>query len=264
MKPMSGYVVTLLGLIIVAVGSFIGVYGQVLLRKADAEKAKRERETESHAVSSKLVSVMAALGAAKKEDSVKLTEAKLGMIQNDLEQWATNFVRTRPEMEKHFQAERLQMAKTEIQKTEHARPIFIFALRFVEESAKAYSAKSTEPIEITPVDLPNNFYDANAKVTTILRFKNGASWTAYLSAARPVDDGPSLGLAFGLRSKDGTGGMVRIRPWIEKQKLIIDKSGVLPIPNLKAEAEESELESYEETIRRLFGRLIEAQILTSG
>lgn len=264
MKAMNGYVVTVLGLMIVAVGSFIGIYGQGPLRKADAEKARREREADSHAVSSKLVSVMAAVGAAKKEDSVKLAEAKLGMIQNDLEQWATNFVRTRPEMEKHLQAERSQMTKTEIQKTERARPVFTFALRFIEETAKAYSAKSAETIEVTALDLPNNFYDVNTKGATILRFKDDASWTAYLSAARPVDDGPSLGLAFELRSKDGTMGMVRIRPWIETQELIIDKSGLLPIPNLKLEAEHSDLDSYEETIRRLFGRLIEAQILTSG
>ncbi|HEY5743005.1 MAG TPA: hypothetical protein VIS99_10740 [Terrimicrobiaceae bacterium] len=263
MKPMNGYVVTVLGLIVVAVGTFIGVYGQVLLRKADAEKARKEREIESQAVSSKLLAVMAALGAAKKEDSVKLTEAKIGMIQDDLEQWAANFVRTRPEMQKHFQAERLKVAKAEIQKTEEARPIFTFVLRFVEETAKAYSAKSEEPIEITTLDLPNNFYDTNLQTTTILRFKDGSLWTAYLSAARPVDDGPSLGLAFDLRSKDGTGGMVRIRPWVREQKLIIDKTGVLPIPNLKAEAEESELESYEKTIRHVFGRLLEAQILTS-
>ena len=75
---MNGYFVTAFGILLIGIGSWISFYGQVMLRKADAVKAQKEKERDSLAIAEKLQSVLGALGAAKEQESKKLTEEKIG------------------------------------------------------------------------------------------------------------------------------------------------------------------------------------------
>ena len=44
---MNGFTITAIGIIVVALGSMLSFYGQVVLRKADAEKAKAEAQSDA-------------------------------------------------------------------------------------------------------------------------------------------------------------------------------------------------------------------------
>ena len=259
---MNGYLVTAFGIVLIGLGSWISFYGQVLLRKADAVKAQKEKERDSLAIAEKLQSVLGALGAAKQQESKKLTEEKIGIIQSDLVQWANEFAQSQPARQKEIDAARLTSTQKEIQLSDQARPIIAFALRFIEESVRAYANKTGRDIKITIPELPLNFYSPEARQQRRILEVGNASWDAFVEAQRPLNEENPPHLYIIFQEKGGTSGTFLMTPFFHTNKLNIQAWGTLPLPDYSNMTGETDLARYEDTIRLWFRRLIEAQVLS--
>lgn len=257
---MDGHFITILGFLVIGLGSWISFRGQVVLRKADAEKAKNERKRESVEISEKFLEVMTALGAAKQEQGKKLTDDKIRLIENDLVKWADDFDQARPQKQKLFDSANLAVTQKEIQASAQCRPLFEFAMRFVEESLRAYAKRTGYDIKIELPALPENFY-ARDSTRRVIIFKGGKStWDFCAQGVPPITRNSKPRLMINFNSHDVTGGLY-ITPDFTRGKVEISSADSLPTPDPTAFNMEGELSDYENIIKGLMQKLIEAQLI---
>src|SRR6266853_2132444 len=166
-------------------------------RKRENEIVERLREQKEFNARSELEfrekfqAVLVQLNAAKHEDSRKITEEKIRVIQKDFSDWATNFVRNLPRIRSEFDKTKsdfeqgllqaqIEAGKKEIQSSQEAFPVLSFAVRFIQESVRAFGNQTGKEIKIDPVDVPENLYEK--ETNCVIRFSGKASWKLSVSA----------------------------------------------------------------------------------
>jgi hypothetical protein len=263
-KKVNGHVITIIGFLVIALGSWVAFYGQVVLRKKDAEANRQSIERDNLAIHEKLQTVMSALGSAKMEESKRLTDERIKLIQGDLLTWATEFVQSRPERKKAVDAARLAAQQKEIQISERVRPIYAFVLRFIQETLAVYETKTTDNVKASLFEPPDNLYliDPHAG-SRIITFRGGAKWEIYFQTEKPAreDIPPAMKIHF---TNGTSGGNARFRVLLTQNKLTIDLDGSLPDPRPYKGFVESDLSEYQNTISVLLRTQLESQLILSG
>ena len=199
-------VVTILG-ILVAVGS---QYAEVVRQKQEGKESKEKNEeilkelngqNAANARSElefreKFQTVLVQLNAAKREDSKRITEEKIRVIQKDFTEWATNFVRNREIAQSEFDKAKhdleqtklqaqIEETKKEIQATEQSFPVISFAVRYVQESVRAFAKQTGKEIKVDSLELPENFYEK--RLSYEIHISTNALWKFTVSANRQSD-----------------------------------------------------------------------------
>ncbi len=215
------------------------------------------------ALNEKLQSLLVAVGAAKSEESKKLTDEKLRTIQDDLQKWAADFAQARPARRQEVEEARSAALQKEFRISAQVSPFYSFAIRFIEETIRAYVSKIGEKQGVEAPKLPDNLYVPDAYVNVPINFRDGARWEITIDAQRPAreDIPPSMTIRFA--SGMGNFGRARFRVFVLQQKLTIDLDGNLPDPAPYQGFVECELPAYEGTVRTLLQKQIEAQLLSS-
>lgn len=278
--------------LVLLVGCAISAYGTWVTKRAgeDAAKAESKRavaiqqETDGRIAKmqlefgEKFQAVLVKLNAAKHEDSKKITEEKIRVIQSDLSQWAESFVTNLPtrknqliELKAGFQKEQAEKSNIEIQRqvqvTGQAYPALSFAIRFVQESVRVYAKRTgkDKDIVINPMELPENFYEK--PTTSEIHFATNAVWKlSVTTAGRPQnmsfisDRLPYLRITF-IDVHGQQAGMFCLRPQSENQKISASYTASLPTPDPATINGEHNLLEYESVTRNSLQRIIEAQLL---
>lgn len=242
-----------------------------ILLETKEENARSERE-----IREKLQSVLVALNAAKHEDSKKITEEKIRVIQSDFSQWAEEFARNLParinefaQLKADFQKTQIEKANQEIQRqtqiSGQSYPVLSFAVRFLEESVRAYAKRTSKDIKVDPLELPENFYAQVAQ--SAIHFNGQATWKLTITtAARPLGTPhipgkqPYLRILFTDHEGQQSGDFL-LCTYPDGNKISISYTPRLPTPSTATINGEHDLSDYESAVRSALQRVIEAQLL---
>jgi hypothetical protein len=217
--------------------------------------------------------VLVQLNAAKHEDSKKITEEKIRVIQKDFSEWATNFVKNLPRIRSDLdktktESEQAQIqakideVKKEVQISQQTFPVISFAVRYVQEAVRAFRKQTGKEIKVETWELPENFYEKASEYE--IRFNTNVIWKLRIVGRRPAGQlplmfSPSLRIEFtDARGKQSGDLWLRTDP--TGKQFSMTYSAVVPTPDPKTISGNRDLADYEAPIREVFQRVIEAQL----
>jgi hypothetical protein len=244
-----------------------------ILKELQGQKAANDRSEQEFR--EKFQAVLVQLDAAKHEDSKRITEEKIRVIQKDFTEWATNFVKNFPTIKdeidktkRDFEQGKLQSqideTKKEVQTSEQAFPVISFAIRYVQEAVRAYSKQTSKEIKIDLVELPKNFYEKQTEYE--IRFNTNAVWKFHIGGRRPVGqyNHPNWFPYLQIEFKDSQGkesGRLSLQTNPAGKKFSMNYEASIPTPDPATVAGDRELSDYETPVREVFQRVIEAQLV---
>ena len=138
-----------------------------------------------------------------------------------------------------------------------------FTTRYVQEAVRAYFKQAGKEIKSDPFQLSENFYEKQMEYE--IRFNTNAVWKFYVAARRPVgqmgiNSNPSLRIVFTDSHGNASGTMwLRTRP--AENKYSMTYQATVPTPDPKTIAGDRDLSDFEGTIREVFQRVVEAQLI---
>lgn len=281
--------------IMLLVGVGLNIFGNLLTKRAgekaaqvQIDQARKERheeieqaQSETREVREKLQSILVAMNSAKREDSQKITEEKMRVIQVDLAKWAQEFdanmankrneiAKAKAESEKEAMDNANKEKQRQIKASGDAYPILSFAMLFVKESITAFTNRTGKNVRIEMLELPENFYGVQTNYCTI-QFSEKAIWTLAVgtrSNLRPPFNRnfqyglPYLAITF--TGRDGSQcGVFGLQPMPDQQKLQIFYTSGVTTPVTAGLTGERDLSNYETEIRSALQPVIEEQLLQS-
>jgi hypothetical protein len=252
------FILTLLaGALLTAGGTWLTLNGARL----DSERARKENEQARKDLEAKIQNILVALNAAKAEQNRLLTDEKIKSYSKDVLQWADEFYKRRPDKQRELEQVKIAVIQQEVQISGDSMPLFSFTLKVVEQIINAYEKQSGERLKVTLPPLPQNFYEANVntKARTI-QFAGAARWEFSISAASPAQENNPPNLYVNFTGVDGRNGTLWMLRYPDGKKFHIGLNGTLPMPNSATITGDYDMQDYEETIRRVFQRLVEAQL----
>jgi hypothetical protein len=240
------------------------------LQEQKATNARAEQEFRE-----KFQAILVQLDAAKHEDSKKITEEQIRVLQKDFSEWVTNFVnnypaikgeldRTRQDFEQGKLPSQISETKKEIQISEETFPVISFAVRYVQEFARVYSEHTGKVIKIEPLELPQNFYEK--PVECEIRFSTNAVWRFHVEGRRPAANFnnsfwfPSLRIDF-KDSQEKDSGHLTLETNPAGKKFSMNYDALIPKPDPATVAGDRDLSDFETPVRVVFQQIIEAQLV---
>ena len=263
------FTMLILGILLSGVGTWL------VKRSGDEANAttfleqKAERARDAVKWDEKFQNIQIALKAAKTEDSQKLTEAKIELIRADISDWAANLKTNLGEKKKEFaqaKADRenakVQAANKEIQEqiqiTSQIFGTFSFALRFLEESVRAYARelRKEKEIDIERMSLPENLFASPTNYQ--IKFNTNAVWRIQVGGQELAPSGTSLKISF-LDAKGKQLGWFRLM-W-DRRASLIDLIYLGEFPDPRMVNGQHALTNSESAVRAAMQRIIEAQLV---
>jgi hypothetical protein len=256
------------GALLMASGTWLTLNGARLDAEAKAkeakqllEQARKENEQMRKDFEAKFQMVLFALNAAKAEQLRLLTDEKIKSYSKDVLQWADDFYKRRPDKQRELEQAKIAVTQQEIQISGDSMSLFSFTLQVIQQIINAYEKQSGEKFKITLPPLPQNLYDAGVNsISRTIQFAGDARWQFSVNASSPAQESNPPNLYVNFNSTDGRSGSLWMRRFPDGKKFNIGVNGTLPMPNSATLAGEYDMRDYEETIRRIFQRLIEAQL----
>lgn len=257
--------------LLTAGGTWLTLNGARLDSDAKAKEARdllgqtrTENEQARKDLEARIQSILVALNAAKAEQNGLLTEEKIKRFSRDVLEWADEFQKRKPDKQRQFELAKLAATQEEIQISGDSMPLFSFTLRFIQQIVEAYQKQSGESLKINLSPLPQNFYELGVnEPTRMIQFAGRGQWQFWVNANAPAigDNQPVFSVNF--TSTEGRNGSLNIQRSPDGKQFRIWGNGILPIPNSKAVFDNYQMNDYEDTIRRIFERLFEGQLLQS-
>jgi hypothetical protein len=227
----------------------------------------------------KIQAVLVKLDLAKQEDSQKITEEKIRVIKSDFSKWAEDFVTNLPAEKDKFsqlktaqQNRQTQDANRETQKQKQrsgqSYPVFSFAIRFLQESVRAFALKTANTnIVIDSIDLPENLFEKPTqgfirfKANVLWELAISSGWTSTIQHRADYDVGqPYLRFTF-YDNRSQQSGEFHIQINQEGNKMTFFYMTNLPTPNPESIQGEYDLSDYESAIKDALQRIIKSQLL---
>lgn len=253
----------LLAGILTAAGTGLTINGGRIDADKKAAETREENERARGELDRQFRTVLAALNAAKQEQTAALTEQRLKAIGNDVTQWAQEFALQLPDKERQFDEARTAERQREIQLCSDSAPLFNFTISFVERAARAYAAQSGAHIEIHLPPLPQNYFDTDANVPRYVKFGEKSDWGFRVIVSAPVNQQNPPQLYVSLSGPRGRGGNLWISRSADGKKFSFGGGGLLPVADGPKLFHEYDMEGFEQTIDSLCRHFLEAQLIES-
>ena len=263
-------VVLVLGGFLTGFGTLLTINGGRLNGDAQAKAAqtlldatRKENEEARKEYTKQLQMVLLAVNAAKQEQTRLLTEERLKVIGNDLSQWVEDFAKRRPDKQRQFQQARVAQRQKEIQISSDSAQLFSLIMRFVEDLSRAYGKQTGVALEIKIPPFPEDYYDPAAATSgeRYIRFGGKSQWTFYVYTSAPANEDNPPYLQIVMTDPTGRSGVVNVQRMPKSNKFVVNGSGTLPVPEASSLFQEYELDNFEQTLKRVIQRFLEAQLL---
>lgn len=171
----------IIGIILVAVGTGLTIFGGVLQNRVDSVKT-------TQIVTEKIDNAMEKMSELKSEDTVDITQAE--EVLDEFSEWAEEFLSNRGAKKLEIERARLSTLEDEIKQTNKTRVFLGNSFSTIEGILLAYSKQSGDPIDIQlPSSIPENVY--RAKCEGIIKFSDDVEWKVQVSA-RSASEEPSF------------------------------------------------------------------------
>lgn len=270
---MNGWVVIVLGLVLVGVGGFLGFYGSHLNNQASNDAA-------SVTLTEKIGEVLAKIAEAKNSvqntttsptqsnaaDSKRsadqdIKKKKLDNIGEDFSFWAAGFLKNRSA--KKLELDRLrETSKIEEKRiSDQCRPIFQYAIEVLRGSMAAYNSTAGTNYATALKDLPANLYETDGESFDVgtIQFSTEAIWRVNVGVYRPPrDNSPPVFFVTIPSVKVGESSdsfRIEVRP-----TMLVLQTGGGGIAGTANVDSTPLISSYQVPLRAALERLLEAQI----
>ena len=255
---MNVYVVT--GLLIVAIGSGVAIYGQYLKSKTDNATTAVENDK-------KLQQIMSDIQSIKNSNPPPEVAAKIEKVEDEFRSWASEFGKKKAERRVDFEKAKLDQAALELKMSRRYRPFLEFARDTLEKAVVAYNAESQENVRCELRRVPDNIYDLSDarqgdEVGNIV-FGPTVAWVVFMRATLPAreDNRPTMTISFVKDPKEGWGtNRFSIYPDLIDGVYRISFSGER-VPSFVGINSQYPMEGYEKTLRDVLLKVFEAQVL---
>lgn len=262
---MTGWLIIIIGLVLVAVGGFLGFYGAQLNNRADNARASKD-------FNSQIANVLSAIESAKEAassspppaagSSQARTEAqkRLATIEQDFSRWASGFIAQRDLKKSELERTKLQERSKELEVSASYRKIFQSVIDVLRGAVDAYNSRAGTTFQVGLRDLPGNLYEVSDRPMEFgaVKFRDGIQWRVRLWSERPVHETrlPHLDIVIEDPSQAGPD-IVQIGLILPDYTIAVSGGGIVTAANITAR---ESLASYESTLRIHLQRLLETQI----
>jgi len=171
---------TILGIIVIAIGTFLTYWGST----SEAKKDKVELNTKINEFNKKLDNI------SNTELPQDIKKEKISSIINDYNNWALNFKKNKKEIKLNYQKHSLGLEEKKLALQKEWLHLYIKFFKDLELFIDAYNkTKPDSFIEILEKkDLPKDIFDArNENFEYVIKFKNDLYWKIELSKSEPID-----------------------------------------------------------------------------
>ncbi|HAF16298.1 MAG TPA: hypothetical protein DCK99_21890 [Blastocatellia bacterium] len=273
---MSGNLVIVTGLVLIAIGGFLGFYGAQLNSRADNAQASKGFKAGIDKVLNTIASVKqsvavqgGASGAATPSTTIqqpldseanKEAEKKLSNIEQDFSQWASDFIKNRDLKKLDLERQKLDARSKELEISKKYRPLLQYTIDVLKRVLQAYNATASAAFDIRLSDLPNNLYAVDTTVCEIgtVEFGSGVKWHVYVIVNKPADERNSPYFQIDIQDpRIKTSDVFRIEPTPPNFTVHSYGGGIAGVANKDTVGP---LSSFESPIREIVQRLVETQI----
>lgn len=187
---MSGTTVTLIGLVIAAIGGIIAFTGQRMSAREDSQKPNRQLEaiaTDLRAAKAEIARVKSAPNAdGTAQQQAAEAEERITSVENRLNDWADNLVKSSQSKKAEQKQTQLQSQAEALRISNEVRPTFQSLCNTINDAVTAYNHKTNSRIQIDLPPLPTDLFSEEArKYEGKVGFSDTAVWKIGLSASRP-------------------------------------------------------------------------------
>lgn len=242
-----------------------------------ALKAQREQDEKTvRELREERQSILAALNAAKRDESKRITEEKIRVIRGDFGQWAeafaTNFSARKAEFAQvrgEFQKSKIEAENKQVQEqmriSAQCYPSISFAARVVEESLQMFAKKaSITNVVITNLNIPENLFRRPVSDVMTLGSGSNSVWRCIVGSGR-TPGAPYLNLPYyKLVLPHKRGGMpetLSVYVDCESQKLFVFFTTDMVTAEISSMVGEHPLTDYETLLRTMLQAVIERGLL---
>lgn len=189
-SDVSGTSLTLIGLIIAAIGGIIAFAGQRITTREDSQKPNQQLEAIARdlaAAREDVSRLKSASPSAQTQEQRVAAEQKLSAVENRLSSWASDLVESSQSKKAKRQQDRLQVAAEALRISNAARPVFQFAVETIRDAIVAYNNKAKSQIAVEIPSLPTDlFSDEIQNCKGMIRFSETAMWKISFVSKRPA------------------------------------------------------------------------------
>lgn len=267
----NGWVVIIFGLFLVAIGGFLGFYGDHLNKRTENEGASRELNKKIGEVLDKITEAQRTASSSPTMHPSNTSEGeatrkeqaqqKLESIRQDFTGWATNFLRDRSAKKQQLNDLKTQAKNEELRISSKCRPIFQYTLDVLDGAITAYNKTAGAKFVAQLKTLPQNLYETEGSAfdAGTIQFAPDTIWRISVNIYRPPRDNspPVLFITIPNPSPGRAADAFRIEVRSTVLSLITGGGGIAGIANVDAEIP---IQSYEQPLQQALERLLESQI----
>lgn len=251
---MNVYIIS--GILLIALGTGMMVYGQHVKSKVDSAEVAR-------GLQDKVDNVLKHIDEVRKGEKDEASAGKINQIEQEFQTWAAEFLKDREQKKVKLARTHLDSVDVQLIVSNEWRPIFEYVLKTIDSMAKAYNAKSGETIKVDFPPLPPNLYSEEAENYggTVI-FPNKIMWRIMFLSIKPPRQNhpPSMYISFGQEGdRDRLHSYLQIGDW-DKKNFRVSLSGP-SVPTTEGVEGIYPLESYRDSLKTIIRRLFEAQLL---
>lgn len=250
------------GLLIVAMGSGVAIYGQYVKSRADSSASALETDE-------KLQKIMSDIQVLKNSSPSPEVAEKIEMVEDEFLKWASEFGEKKSKRKVDFERAKLDQVALEMKLSEQYRPFLELARQTLEKAVMAYNAKNQGAVVCELKAIPENLYALSSPAGSMAEvgkivFQPDVAWHVRFATDKPAREGrgPRLAIFIG-DSKSylhGETSYISIRPSFATGSYQISFDGP-QVPSLVGVDGEYPMAEYEKTLRAVLLKIFEAQML---
>jgi hypothetical protein len=247
--------ITILGILIIAVGTLTTYYGSSL----SSNKDKKE-------ITDKLDNFNQNIEKIKSENipPQEKTE-KINKIKSEFDAWAEQFMNNKDEKKVAIEKNEVIISEQKIQLNNQWRPLYVKFFTSLNKMVTSYNRVNAESniLLLENPALPNNIYKAKSdKFKVIVQFNTKVYWIIYLRVREPIDKIliPSIEILYS--DKTGTSllssGDLTLEPYPDQNKIFVETYSIFDKAGFK---NTYDLDPNFDQITELLKKAFEYQVL---
>lgn len=244
---------TILGIILVAAGTALTIYGGILQNRLDSAET-------TEVVTEKIEEALDQISSIKTEIDPKRAES-ITEVEDDFTKWADSFISERSKRRIEFDRHQLSSRESEITLTAESAPLVSLVFDVIGRLVRAYNEKTDENIRATlPSEFPENMYRESVEGT--VEFTSEITWKVWVAGNLPASEPPRLKIRVSIDSSTGSSGLLVLQLQPESNEILvfllddgfpnhIISNNTLPIHGYEADVRELLTKAMEVTLHRL-------------
>jgi low affinity Fe/Cu permease len=250
------FIIISVGILLIAFGTIVMIYGQY-------EKSKED----SSVLQSKVDDVLKRIDEAKKGEINESSGGKIQKIEQEFQIWAAEFLKDRERKKIKLTKRQLDSVDVQLKVSNELRPVFEYVLKTIDSLARAYKAESSKIVQVDFPSIPSNLYsEAASKYSGKVVFPNKTVWRVTFLSMKPPRERhpPSMYITF--HQDEGRRASTDSYVCIRRSDFSFGKGFDVVINGQSVPTDDDiegtfSFDSYRDSLKTIIRRLFEAELL---